>query len=229
MPQYRRRAAVVELTKCGNEECGGYWVDGRKDHISAEEFAATYEPVSEAAHQHFKFHIGESVMVNGNIATIVSRQHHNDCEPSYGVVFGAGKPVWQSQIQKHELNVVEGNMPKASEPAKPPVEDWLESQDFYELMQAYRHTPVIYQSRTVSAFEDVKAAIRAHQTDWRELCERHKQFLIDVGEMLNTWHSQAHRTPTRPATGWSEWDESIRQRGKKLLAEVEAACAKEGR
>lgn len=36
----------------------------------------------------------------------------------------------------------------------------LESPEFYELMQAYRHTPVWDQPATIAAFEAVKAFIR---------------------------------------------------------------------
>ena len=38
--------------------------------------------------------------------------------------------------------------------------EWLEEQEFYELMQAYRHAPVTDQSAVVAAFEAVKQAIR---------------------------------------------------------------------
>ena len=41
--------------------------------------------------------------------------------------------------------------------------DPLDSQEFYELMQAYRHTPVVKQAETASAFEAVKQFIR-HNT-----------------------------------------------------------------
>ena len=38
--------------------------------------------------------------------------------------------------------------------------EWLEEQEFYELMQAYRHAPVTDQSAVVAAFEAVKQIIR---------------------------------------------------------------------
>lgn len=43
----------------------------------------------------------------------------------------------------------------------PEVEsDVLDTQEFYELMQAYRHTPLTNQSATADAFEDVKRFLR---------------------------------------------------------------------
>lgn len=36
----------------------------------------------------------------------------------------------------------------------------LESQEFYELMQAYRHAPILDQAAVIKAFENVKATIR---------------------------------------------------------------------
>ena len=38
---------------------------------------------------------------------------------------------------------------------------WLDEQDFYEVMQAYRHTPANYPQDVVAAFECVKDFIRA--------------------------------------------------------------------
>ena len=40
--------------------------------------------------------------------------------------------------------------------------EWLEDQDFYEYMQAYRTAPLIDQKRVVDAFEAVKSAILRH-------------------------------------------------------------------
>jgi hypothetical protein len=34
--------------------------------------------------------------------------------------------------------------------------EWLEGQEFYELMQAYRHTPVTLQAQVVEQFEAIK-------------------------------------------------------------------------
>lgn len=39
---------------------------------------------------------------------------------------------------------------------------WLEEQEFYELMQAYRHAKIWDQAAVVAAFEAVKQAIRDH-------------------------------------------------------------------
>lgn len=41
-------------------------------------------------------------------------------------------------------------------------DDPLESQEFYELMQAYRHTSLATQSMVYSRFEEVKDFIRSH-------------------------------------------------------------------
>ena len=38
--------------------------------------------------------------------------------------------------------------------------DWLDDQEFYEAMQAYRHAPITDPAATVAAFEAVKALIR---------------------------------------------------------------------
>lgn len=38
--------------------------------------------------------------------------------------------------------------------------EWLEEREFYELMQAYRHAPVVDQAAVVAAFEAVKQIIR---------------------------------------------------------------------
>jgi hypothetical protein len=38
--------------------------------------------------------------------------------------------------------------------------DWLDDQEFYEAMQAYRHAPITDPAAVVAAFEAVKAMIR---------------------------------------------------------------------
>lgn len=40
-------------------------------------------------------------------------------------------------------------------------DDFLDAQEFYELMQAYRHTDIASQNAVVKAFEAVKAHVRA--------------------------------------------------------------------
>lgn len=40
------------------------------------------------------------------------------------------------------------------------VNDALDSQEFYELMHAYRHAPLIDQRYVIKCFEDVKEFIR---------------------------------------------------------------------
>lgn len=42
--------------------------------------------------------------------------------------------------------------------------DWLEEQDFYELMQIYRHAPLVPQAEVREAFEAVKDYIRKQST-----------------------------------------------------------------
>ena len=40
-----------------------------------------------------------------------------------------------------------------------PLRAWLESREFYELMQAYRHAPVVPQSAVAEAYAAVQEAI----------------------------------------------------------------------
>lgn len=48
-------------------------------------------------------------------------------------------------------------------------EEWLDhSEDFYNLMQIYRHTPVGYQADTLKAFEAVKNALLREVTNLEE-------------------------------------------------------------
>lgn len=49
----------------------------------------------------------------------------------------------------------------AASPAPATLESRLESQEFYDLMQRYRHTPTTAQGQLVYAFEDVKRFIAA--------------------------------------------------------------------
>lgn len=42
------------------------------------------------------------------------------------------------------------------------MEDPLESEEFYNLMQRYRHFPIERQDLVIAAFEDVKAWIREY-------------------------------------------------------------------
>ena len=44
-------------------------------------------------------------------------------------------------------------------------QDPLEDQEFYELMQAYRHTPSTQQERLTQAFEAVKDYVRENKED----------------------------------------------------------------
>ena len=41
------------------------------------------------------------------------------------------------------------------------ADDILEEEEFYDLMQAYRHAPFMPQEYVIEAFENVKAWIRA--------------------------------------------------------------------
>ena len=45
-----------------------------------------------------------------------------------------------------------------------PNANWVEEQDFYELMQSYRHAPLSEQEKVMVAFEAVKKFIREHFT-----------------------------------------------------------------
>lgn len=44
------------------------------------------------------------------------------------------------------------------------LKEFLDSQEFYELMQRYRHQPLAQQSNVTAAFEDVKMAILKHSS-----------------------------------------------------------------
>ena len=48
------------------------------------------------------------------------------------------------------------------------MDDVLEEQEFYELMQAYRLAPLVDQERVVYAFEEVKKYIRNNVVNIRE-------------------------------------------------------------
>ena len=39
------------------------------------------------------------------------------------------------------------------------LENWLDSQEFFDLMQTYRHTPITSQAATVEAFDEVRRQI----------------------------------------------------------------------
>ena len=41
------------------------------------------------------------------------------------------------------------------------LQDWLDGEDFYNLMQSYRNSSVVQQEATAKAFEEVKTAIAA--------------------------------------------------------------------
>ena len=42
---------------------------------------------------------------------------------------------------------------------KKDIKEYLYDREFYELMQIYRHTPLVYPAMVVKAFEDVKSYI----------------------------------------------------------------------
>ncbi len=45
------------------------------------------------------------------------------------------------------------------------MNDWPECEEFYNLMQAYRHTPFEHQKEVVAAYEAVKDWIRKHAVE----------------------------------------------------------------
>lgn len=49
-------------------------------------------------------------------------------------------------------------------PAQPPPAEWLDSREFYEVMQAYRHAYVVDPAYVVERFEAVKSFIRSALT-----------------------------------------------------------------
>ncbi len=52
------------------------------------------------------------------------------------------------------------------------VPDWLNGQEFYELMQAYRHAPMGGQANVVAAFNATKQFIASKLTDSGKECLR---------------------------------------------------------
>ena len=64
---------------------------------------------------------------------------------------------------------------------------FLESREFYELMYAYRTSPITDQEEVVNAFEDVKAALRSHQAPVGEEILSAKGYgsKLHIGTFLN--------------------------------------------
>lgn len=58
-------------------------------------------------------------------------------------------------------------------------DDGLDTQEFYELMQAYRHTSLANQSVVAERFEEVKAFIRADTKRLREELRVAKEFIAE--------------------------------------------------
>src|SRR4051812_4031680 len=63
--------------------------------------------------------------------------------------------------------------------------EWLDSQEFYEHMQAYRHSSLLSQDQTVHAFERVKNLIRQKVKEFHAPDE-HPDF-ITVYESMGGW------------------------------------------
>jgi len=49
--------------------------------------------------------------------------------------------------------------------------DWPECEEFYNLMQAYRHAPISDQGLTISSYEAVKEWIRENANSKAPICE----------------------------------------------------------
>lgn len=86
------------------------------------------------------------------------------------------------------------------------IKDELESQEFYDLMQVYRHTPILYQKSTTKAFEDVKKYIRkllksslTKQNEnlnnyWFDRCKRIKKKTVEGCEQMEAFKKKHNKT-----------------------------------
>lgn len=64
------------------------------------------------------------------------------------------------------------------------LSEWLEGQDFYELMQTYRHADVLKQPEVGAAFEEVKARIKAVHFG---IPEEVIHLIPDLPTFMETW------------------------------------------
>jgi hypothetical protein len=80
------------------------------------------------------------------------------------------------------------------------MDDFLESEEFYNAMQAYRHAPIDGQERVIECFEKVKSMVRAENAALKaELIEekaahfKTHNWLIDRNEELVAAQKDAER------------------------------------
>ncbi len=69
------------------------------------------------------------------------------------------------------------------------TEDWLDSEEFYNLMQLYRHCPFSDQRAAQTTFELVQASIRKHQHARQRACIAELEAAL--GEALDGWSDAA--------------------------------------
>lgn len=73
------------------------------------------------------------------------------------------------------------------------LKEWLDSQEFYELMQAYRCAPMMPQGPVIEAFEDVKAKVlEQHEKNVKFLDDQLQMsrneltsFCVELGNIFN--------------------------------------------
>ena len=79
-----------------------------------------------------------------------------DCEPSY-FYLGENAMSMKTTNLKIALDIIYDLLKKAHNEE---LSDWPESEEFYNLMQAYRHAPMEDQKAVVDAYEAVKEYLR---------------------------------------------------------------------
>ena len=81
----------------------------------------------------------------------------------------AEKDIKVKQVTLFEASCKEDHPTKFTKHLKPkekkPVNDILESEEFYNLMQAYRHVHLIDQPRVLNAYEAIKSFLREHSDE----------------------------------------------------------------
>lgn len=96
-------------------------------------------------------------------------------------------------------------------------EKWLNGEEFYNLMQTYRHTPITKASEVVEAFEAVKAKILSTQAEWEAALIRERDILKSSVEtyirlVSGLEHGQAEREKAAVAEALGEMRDKLDKR-----------------
>lgn len=62
------------------------------------------------------------------------------------------------------------------------MDDFLESEEFYNAMQAYRHAPLDGQERVIECFEKVKSMVRAELAQQAMVIEQMREAMLEHGK-----------------------------------------------